>query len=77
MHYLLSYEGASTSTAPAPAPAADDAAKTEEDKDDKPSTGLGKKVSSLLGQLGEMWNESEYTDEFDVDAFLSKVQQAK
>ena len=79
---LLSYEGASTSTAPAPAPApapaaADDAAKTEEDKDDKPSTGLGKKVSSLLGQLGEMWNESEYTDEFDVDAFLSKVQQAK
>ncbi len=45
--------------------------------DEKPSTttGLGKKVSSLLGQLGEMWNESEYTDEFDVDTFLSKVHQ--
>lgn len=78
---LLSYEGTSSSTAAAAAAAAEGAAKTDEDKqgDDKPSstTGLGKKVSSLLGQLGEMWNESEYTDEFDVDTFLSKVQQSQ
>lgn len=74
---LLSYEGASSTSAAA----ADTTAKPDDEKqqqgDDKPSTtGLGKKVSSLLGQLGEMWNESEYTDEFDVDTFLSKVHQS-
>jgi hypothetical protein len=35
--------------------------------------GLGKKLSDVLKEVGDLWNESQYSEEFDVSGFVKKL----
>eukprot|EP00727_Mastigamoeba_balamuthi_P011730 m51a1_g718 putative tata-binding protein-associated factor 172 (1668) ;mRNA; r:443039-448869 len=36
--------------------------------------GLGKKLAAVLNQVGELWDESQYSEEFDVSKFIQQNQ---
>lgn len=41
------------------------------------SSKSGKGLNAVLENLGELWEETQYTDEFDIDAFVSAMKNVK
>lgn len=43
---------------------------SDPDKDSKPK---GKGLKAILSELGELWDQSQYADEYNIDNFLDKL----
>ena len=70
---LFTFTGGDTADAPPPLPGKDDGALNEDDAVDATGEVREKGKKGFLDELGELWDEKQYEEEYDLDAFLATM----